>query len=42
VAEDVLIRDLSVSPAQVAPVLLSLEMDGRIERQAGGMLTRVG
>jgi DNA processing protein len=41
VAEDVLIRDLSVSPAQVAPVLLTLEMDGRIERQAGGMLTRI-
>jgi DNA processing protein len=42
VAEDVLIRDLSVPPAQVAPALLTLEMEGQIERQAGGLLTRVG
>jgi DNA processing protein len=41
VAEDVLIRDLAVTPAQIAPVLLTLEMDGRIERQAGGLVARV-
>jgi DNA processing protein len=41
IAEDALIRDLAVTPAQIAPVLLTLEMDGRIERQAGGMLARV-
>ncbi len=40
--EDMLIRDLAVPPAAVAPALLTLEMEGRIERQAGGMLARVG
>lgn len=40
-AEDQLLRDLAVSPAQLAPELLSLELDGRINRQAGGLLSRV-
>ncbi|XDA97446.1 DNA-processing protein DprA [Sulfitobacter sp. LCG007] len=40
VAEDQLIRDLSVSAAEVAPVLVELELDGRITRQAGGLLSR--
>ena len=40
VAEDQLIRDLNVSPSQVAPVLIDLELDGKIERQPGGLLTK--
>ncbi|MCR8827580.1 DNA-processing protein DprA [Photobacterium sp. TY 1-4] len=40
VAEDQLIRDLAAAPSDVAPVLLELELDGRIERGAGGLLTR--
>jgi DNA processing protein len=37
-AEDQLIRDLKVTARQVAPVLVDLELDGRIDRQAGGLL----
>jgi DNA processing protein len=40
-AEDQLMRDLDVSPAQLAPELLTLELDGRIARQPGGLLARV-
>ena len=40
-AEDQLLRDLQVSPAQLAPELLSLELEGRISRQPGGLLARV-
>jgi DNA processing protein len=40
-AEDQLMRDLNVSPAQLAPELLTLELDGRIARQPGGLLARV-
>ncbi|WP_299826747.1 DNA-processing protein DprA [uncultured Roseobacter sp.] len=40
VAEDQLIRDLAVAPADAAPVLLDLEMDGKITRRAGGLLSR--
>ena len=40
-AEDQLIRDLSMPAAHVAPELLALELEGRIERQAGGLLARV-
>jgi len=40
-AEDQLLRDLAVTPAQLAPELLTLELDGRINRQAGGLLSRV-
>ncbi len=40
IAEDQLIRDLAAAPSDVAPVLLELELDGRIERGAGGLLTR--
>jgi DNA processing protein len=40
-AEDQLVRDLAVSPSQLAPELLALELDGRIARQAGGLLSRV-
>ena len=41
VAEDQLIRDLAASPGDVAPVLVDLELEGRINRQAGGLLSRV-
>lgn len=41
-AEDQLMRDLNVTPAQLAPELLCLELDGRIARQPGGLLARVG
>jgi DNA processing protein len=40
-AEDQLVRDLKVTPAQLASELLSLELDGRIARQPGGLLARV-
>lgn len=40
--EDQLIRDLDLPAAAVAAELVNLELDGRIERQAGGMLARVG
>ncbi len=40
-AEDQLIRDLALPPATIAPELLALELDGRIQRQAGGLLCRV-
>ncbi len=40
-AEDQLIRDIGHSAAVIAPELLALELDGRIARQAGGLLARV-
>jgi len=40
VAEDQLIRDLKRTAGEVTPELVVLEMDGHIERQAGGLLTR--
>ena len=39
-AEDQLIRDLATSARQVTPVLVDLELEGRITRQAGGLLSR--
>ncbi len=39
VAEDDLIRDLATPSQQVAPALVALELDGRIARRAGGLLT---
>lgn len=41
IAEDQLLRDLRVPAAQLAPELLTLELEGRIARQAGGLLSRV-
>lgn len=38
-AEDQLIRDLALSAARVAPELLMLELEGRIRRQPGGLLS---
>lgn len=40
VTEDQLIRDLSAPSQQVAPVLVDLELEGRIRRGAGGLLSR--
>ena len=38
VAEDQLIRDLAAPAKSVTPALVDLELDGRIKRQAGGLL----
>ncbi|MGB5863529.1 MAG: DNA-processing protein DprA [Sulfitobacter sp.] len=40
VAEDQLIRDLQVPSAAMAPALVELEMDGKVTRTAGGMISR--
>ena len=40
-AEDQLIRDLAMPPAMLSPALISLELEGRILRQSGGLLSRV-
>ena len=40
VAEDQLIRDLAVPAAMVAPELVLLELEGLIQRQSGGLLSR--
>ncbi|WP_121063016.1 DNA-processing protein DprA [Chachezhania antarctica] len=39
VTEDQLIRDLAVPAQKAAPALVELELDGRIQRQAGGLLS---
>ncbi|MEO0389965.1 MAG: DNA-processing protein DprA [Pseudomonadota bacterium] len=39
-AEDQLIRDLGHPAGQVAPALVELELDGQIDRQPGGLLSR--
>ncbi len=39
-AEDQLIRDLALPSAAIAPELLTLELEGRILRQPGGLLSR--
>jgi len=41
-AEDQLIRDLGASAGAVAPVLVDLELDGRITRAPGGLLSLSG
>ena len=38
-AEDQLIRDLKAPAANISPVLTDLELDGRIHRHAGGLLS---
>ncbi len=40
-AEDQLIRDLALPAATLAPAILFLELEGRIERQPGGLLARL-
>lgn len=39
-AEDMLIRDLAMPPASMAAALLTLELDGRILRAPGGLISR--
>ena len=39
VTEDQLIRDLKLSPSEVTPALLNLELDGKIDRQPGALLS---
>jgi DNA processing protein len=39
-AEDQLIRDIGVDAARVARELTDLELDGRVQREPGGLLTR--
>ncbi|MWD27667.1 DNA-protecting protein DprA [Aquicoccus sp. SCR17] len=39
-AEDQLIRDLDRPPADITPALTELELDGRIARHSGGLLSR--
>lgn len=39
-AEDMLIRDLAMPPATMAAALLTLELDGRIHRAPGGLISR--
>ena len=41
VAEDQLIRDLGAASTIVTPAIVSLELDGRIKRQRGGLLSLV-
>jgi DNA processing protein len=41
VAEDQLIRDLDIPASIVTPELVTLELDGRIMRQSGGLLSRL-
>lgn len=41
-AEDQLIRDLGLPPARISQDLLTLELEGRVERRPGGLLARVG
>ncbi|WP_294230534.1 DNA-processing protein DprA [uncultured Shimia sp.] len=40
VSEDQLVRDMVMSSSEVTPVLLDLEMDGKITRLAGGLLSK--
>ncbi|SFQ95084.1 DNA-processing protein DprA [Poseidonocella sedimentorum] len=40
IAEDQLIRDLASAPEILAPALLDLELEGRVLRQPGGLLSR--
>lgn len=40
VAEDQLIRDLQAPAAVLAPLILTLEIEGQVERQPGGMISR--
>ena len=41
VAEDQLLRDLDLPHPVIAPALLFLELDGRVQRQPGGLLARM-
>ncbi|MBO9444357.1 DNA-processing protein DprA [Ruegeria sp. R14_0] len=38
-AEDQLIRDIAATAGEIGPALIDLELDGRIQRQPGGLLS---
>ena len=40
VAEDQLLRDVGIAGAQIGPALVALELDGQIQRHAGGLISR--
>lgn len=42
VSEDQLVRDVAASATDVAPILVDLELEGKIVRSAGGMVARNG
>lgn len=39
IAEDQLIRDIAASAGEIGPALVDLELEGRIQRQPGGLLS---
>lgn len=39
--EEQLLEDLGMTPRQIAPALLFLELDGRLERRPGGVIVRL-
>ena len=39
IAEDQLLRDVSASAGEIGPALVDLELEGRIQRQPGGLLS---
>ncbi|PWK58489.1 hypothetical protein C8D95_101303 [Silicimonas algicola] len=41
VAEDQLIRDLKAPARSVSPEIVTLELEGRVRREPGGLLVRV-
>ena len=41
VAEDQLIRDLGATAGAVSPEIVTLELEGRIKREPGGLLSRI-
>lgn len=41
IAEDQIIRDMAQPAAKISPVLVELELLGKVERQAGGLLARL-
>ncbi len=41
VSEDQLIRDLGAVPSDIGPALIDLELDGKIARHTGGLLSRL-
>jgi DNA processing protein len=40
-AEDQLLRDIKAAATDIAPILVDLELEGKIARQSGGLLARV-
>ncbi|WP_298853272.1 DNA-processing protein DprA [uncultured Ruegeria sp.] len=42
IAEDQLLRDITATAGELGPALVDLELDGRIQRQPGGLLSLAG